>query len=81
MAGYDDLSKEQLITEIKRLKRRKKYGLLWEDKPELCKTKLPVLLDVQEKEIKENNSKPTNILIEGDNYHALSVLNYTHKGR
>ncbi len=85
MAGYNDWSKEQLITEIKRLKKRKKYGLLWEDKPEdvaeLCKTKLPVLLDVQDKEIKKNDSKPTNILIEGDNYHALSVLNYTHKGR
>jgi len=85
MAGYNDWPKEQLITEIKRLKRRKKYGLLWEDKPEdvaeLCKTKLPVLFDVQEKEIKENDRKPTNILIEGDNYHALSVLNYTHKGR
>jgi hypothetical protein len=24
--------------------------------------------------------KQENILIEGDNYHALSVLNYTHKG-
>jgi adenine-specific DNA-methyltransferase len=85
MAGYNEWSKEQLITEIKRLKRRKEFGLLWENKledvAELCKTKLPVLLDVQEKEIKENDSNPTNILIEGDNYHALSVLNYTHKGR
>lgn len=28
-----------------------------------------------------DKSKPANILIEGDNYHALSVLNYTHKGK
>ena len=85
MPSYDDWSKEKLIDEIKRLRKRKKYGLVWEDKPEdvaeLCKTKLPVLVDVKDKEISEGDGKPTNILIEGDNYHALSVLNYTHKGR
>ena len=34
---------------------------------------------MKNKEIKTDASKPTNIIIEGDNYHALSVLNYTHK--
>lgn len=85
MSAYSILSKEQLIAEIKRLKKGKKFGLLWEDKPEdvaeLCKTKLPVLVDVEDKEISNGPHDPTNILIEGDNYHALSVLNYTHKGR
>jgi len=85
MTAYSTLSKEQLIAEIKRLKKGKKFGLIWEDKPEdvaeLCKTKLPVLVDVEEKEIFGEDSTPTNILIEGDNYHALSVLNYTHKGK
>lgn len=85
MTAYSNLSKEQLIAEIKRLKKGKKFGLLWEDKPEdvaeLCKTKLPVLVDVEDKEISDGSYEPTNILIEGDNYHALSVLNYTHKGR
>ena len=33
------------------------------------------------KAIQTNKKRPTNILIEGDNYHALSVLNYTHKGK
>ena len=33
------------------------------------------------KQILTKNDSSTNILIEGDNYHALSVLNYTHKGR
>ena len=33
------------------------------------------------KEIVTDKEKPVNILIEGDNYHALSVLNYTHKGK
>ncbi|MFH1771846.1 MAG: site-specific DNA-methyltransferase [Candidatus Omnitrophota bacterium] len=80
--------KEKLLAEIKRLKhelkKKKKYGLAWEDKPEdvaeLCKIKLPVLVNVKEKEVTCNHLNPTNILIEGDNYHALSVLNYTHKG-
>jgi len=85
MSAYSTLSKEQLIAEIKRLKKGKKFGLLWEDKPddvaELCKTKLPVLVDVPEREISDGPHDPTNILIEGDNYHALSVLNYTHKGK
>ena len=29
-----DLTKDQLIEEVKKLKTRKKYGLVWEDKPE-----------------------------------------------
>jgi len=64
---------------------KKKYGVIWEDKPEdvaeLCKEKLPVLEEDKEREIKTDDKKPNNILIEGDNYHALSVLNYTHKGK
>jgi len=38
-----------LKEEIKKLKSRKRYGLIWEDKPEevveLCKKKLPVLTE------------------------------------
>ena len=80
---------EKLLVEIDRLKRelkkKKKYGLVWEDKPEdvveMCKEKLPVLKEVKNKEIITDKNKPINLLIEGDNYHALSVLNYTHKGK
>ena len=79
---------EKLLAEIERmkkeLKKKKKYGLVWEDKPEdvveMCKEKLPVLKEVKRKEIITDKNKPVNLLIEGDNYHALSVLNYTHKG-
>jgi adenine-specific DNA-methyltransferase len=42
---------------------------------------LPVLEEVKSKEIITDQDKPVNLLIEGDNYHALSVLNYTHKGK
>lgn len=77
---------EKLNAEIdrlkKELKKRKKYGLVWEEKPEevveMCKEKLPVLKEVKNNEIITDKEKPVNLLIEGDNYHALSVLNYTH---
>jgi adenine-specific DNA-methyltransferase len=77
---------EKLKAEVERLKKelkkKKKYGLVWEDKPEdvveICKDKLPVLKEVKNKEIITDKNKPVNLLIEGDNYHSLSVLNYTH---
>ncbi|MDD5544941.1 MAG: site-specific DNA-methyltransferase [Acidobacteriia bacterium] len=82
---YSKWTKEQLAEEVKWLRKRKKYGLVWEDKPEdvveLCKTELPVLKEVKNKAITKGKNGPVNILIEGDNYHALSVLNYTHKGK
>ncbi|MEM4605570.1 MAG: site-specific DNA-methyltransferase [Candidatus Pacearchaeota archaeon] len=82
---YSNWTKEELIKELEKFKKQKKYGIVWEDKPEqvalMCKEKLPVLTEVKDKEIETDENKPTNILIEGDNYHALSVLNYTHKGK
>ncbi|OGN15531.1 MAG: hypothetical protein A3J47_00180 [Candidatus Yanofskybacteria bacterium RIFCSPHIGHO2_02_FULL_43_22] len=73
---------EALKQENKQLKSRKRYGLVWEDKPEqvveLCKEKLPVLVEDGGKNIRMGEGS-VNALIEGDNYHALSVLNYTHK--
>ena len=83
---YSDWSKPNLINEIKKFEKRKKYGLVWDEErtkeifEEEVQKKLPVLKDVTKNEIKDK-SKTNNILIEGDNYHALSVLNYTHKGK
>jgi adenine-specific DNA-methyltransferase len=81
---FSEWSKEELLREIKKLKKRKKYGIVWEDKPEevadLCKERLPILVEDKNKEVLADDQKPVNILIEGDNYHALSVLNYTNKG-
>ena len=84
---YSKLEKDGLLKIIEKLESRKKYGLIWDEE----KTKerferesenaLPVLKEVKGKEIKTDTSKPTNILIEGDNYHALSVLSYTHQGK
>jgi adenine-specific DNA-methyltransferase len=73
---------QELEKQIKQLKNRKKFGLVWEDKPEEVvldlETKIPILKEVKSRKLVSNNSLPTNILIEGDNYHSLSVLNYTH---
>lgn len=88
------ISKEQeLLDEIDRLQKqlelannrvkKAKYGLVWMEAPEAfeedSENQLPVLEEVKEKAIKNDDGKPTHILIEGDNYHALTCLNYTHK--
>lgn len=82
---YTQYSKQELIEEVTKLSKRKKYGLVWEPKEEdieiQCRNELPILNEVKDKEIKTDSDSPTNILIEGDNYHSLSVLNYTHKGK
>jgi adenine-specific DNA-methyltransferase len=78
---------EKLKRQVKSLKSRKKYGLVWEEEKEPeqivteCQYKIPILKRAKGKEIVKDKTKPMNILIEGDNYHALSVLNYTHKGK
>ena len=81
--NFESFSKEELIEELKKIKKVKKYGLVWEDKTEdiveKCRTEIPVLNEIKNKEVFNDVSQPTNLLIEGDNYHALSVLNYTHK--
>ena len=81
----EDYSKEELISIIKSIKKQKKFGLVWEDKPEKvatdCKEKLPVLNEDVSKAISKAPGQPTNIIIEGDNYHSLSALNYTHAGK
>ena len=82
-----ELTKDELIAKIADLedKLKKRYGLVWdrEKEPEKivkdCANNVPVL-----NEILENNilgSGEDNILIEGDNYHALTCLNYTHRGK
>jgi adenine-specific DNA-methyltransferase len=84
---YFNLSKEDLLKLIEKQEeelKSKKYGLFWdaEREPEQvvldCENNLPVLKRVKGKEIRTNKEED-NILIEGDNYHALTVLNYTHK--
>ncbi len=44
------------------------------------KDKFPVLAEVKSREIRTKKGAPVNMLIEGDNYHSLAVLNFTHRG-
>ncbi|QQR93641.1 site-specific DNA-methyltransferase [bacterium] len=89
MSKYQDLSKEELLKLVEKQEKElktKKYGLVWdsEKEPEQvvldCENNIPILQRIKEKEIKTDDSDD-NILIEGDNYHALTCLNYTHKGK
>lgn len=93
------MNKQDLISKIKQLdgvtqderaylinlvNTKKKYGLVWEDKPEdveeQLRDNLPVLKEVKEKAIINGDDNPNHILIEGDNLHALTALTFTHKG-
>ena len=85
VSDYPNWSKSDLIKELKKLKKSKKYGLVWEEEKtkekfdKEIKDKLPILKEIKSKEIITDHNTSHNILIEGDNYHVLSVLNYTHK--
>ncbi|MBL8090666.1 MAG: site-specific DNA-methyltransferase [Anaerolineales bacterium] len=83
---YSQWDKKELIAHIQKLEKRKKYGLVWDEERtreqfELeALNALPVLTEVPEYEIIDRQTdRQTHILIEGDNYHALSVLSYTHE--
>lgn len=82
--NYNDLTKEELIKILEENENNSgKYGLIWdkEKEPEKivdeCDKYIPVLYEVFEKQL--NKDDKNNLLIEGDNFHSLSVLNYTHK--
>lgn len=84
---FSKLSKEELLKLVEKQEAEleaKKYGLVWdrEREPEQvvldCENNLPILKRITKKEIRTDESDD-NILIEGDNYHSLTVLNYTHK--
>ncbi len=45
---------------------------------EMAGKPFPILKEVKGKEIHGDDEKPVNLLIEGDNYHSLAVLNFTH---
>jgi adenine-specific DNA-methyltransferase len=86
-SDYSNLSKEQLLEMIHHLDRSRKYGLVWEEEKEPEKVvaeiqdKIPVLREIQDREIFNSASQPTHLLIEGDNFHSLAVLNQTHQGK
>lgn len=78
---YETFSREQLIDKILKLE-KERYGLVWEDKEEevakQCDSELPLLKEDCTKEIICDSTLPYNIIIEGDNYHSLYALSFTH---
>lgn len=79
---YGHLSREQLEAKLEKLE-HERYGLVWEDKEEevakRCDVELPVLKEDKNREIVSDSNLPCNFIIEGDNYHSLYTLNFTHK--
>lgn len=82
----EGLTNEEKSELLKLLHSQKKYGLVWEDKPEdiekQLEKELPVLEEVKERAIISDDAEaPNHILIEGDNLEALTALSYTHRGK
>lgn len=81
--SYEDLEKRIIELESK-LKFLNKYGLVWdkedtkEDVVLHCENNIPLLVQEEDKKIICNEGE-NNILIEGDNYHALTALNFVAK--
>ena len=82
----DGLTNEEKSELLGLLRKQKKYGLVWENKPEdveeRLRDELPVLIeDATKAIISDNANAPNHILIEGDNLEALTALAYTHEGK
>ena len=82
----DGISQDERAYLINLVNTKKKYGLVWEDKPEeveeQLRENLPVLKEVKEKAIVSgNDDSPNHVLIEGDNLHALTALTFTHENK
>ena len=88
-------NEQELLQQISELKekisslniqlKQQSFGLNWIDVPEAFEKesieKIPILEEVKDKSITTDETAPTHILIEGDNFHALTCLNYTHRGK
>lgn len=87
--ALDGLSNEEKTALLELIRGHKKYGLVWEDKPEDIEERLredlPVLVERNDDKvhpiISDNPDAPNHIIIEGDNYAALTELSYTHSGK
>lgn len=84
--GIEGLTNDEKSALIQLLRKQKKYGLVWEDKPEdveeRLREELPMLIEDTDKAIiSTDTDAPNHILIEGDNLEALIALTYTHEGK
>jgi len=85
MSDLEKLQKEiqRLKKENADLKKKKKFGLVWEEREREQGIDdgeyYPYLVKKGKNFGFDNGDSNKNILIEGDNYHALQILQYTHK--
>ena len=90
----EGLSNEEKSALLELIRGHKKYGLVWEEKPEdieeQLRESLPILTEVKEKAIVhktggvndcKSSDYPNHIIIEGDNLASLTALSYTHAGK
>ena len=81
----NDIESLNTINEIQKEIQNKKYGLVWEEHSEkvdeMLVDNIPVFTEDKSKEIVSDPNLPYNFLIEGDNLHALKLLEKTHKGK
>ena len=82
---YSTWTTDELRERISSLEKRRRYGLVWDEEltrevfEQEAHNRFPILNEIASKAITTDSDKPTHILIEGENFHALSVLNYTHE--
>jgi adenine-specific DNA-methyltransferase len=83
--SLENLSQDERAYLINLINTKKKYGLVWEDKPEdveeNLRENLPILKEVKDKALLNDEHFPNHILIEGDNLHGLTTLTFTHEGK
>ena len=88
LTNYSNLSKEQLISRIKELEKQlkfNKYGLYWdrnlEEEKEICRIlkNIPVLKKY-ESIVEDISTDQNHLLIEGDNFITLTLLNMINNG-
>ena len=78
-------TKAELLDYIKKMEANKSYGLVWEEElvhensADQLEAKTAFLSEVKSKKIVTNKNETSNLLIEGDNLHSLTLLNQTHK--
>lgn len=84
----EGLSNEEKTALLELIRGHKKYGLVWEEKPEdieeRLREELPILVERNDSKvhpiISDNPAAPNHLIIEGDNLAALTELSYTHNG-
>lgn len=85
----EGLSNEEKTALLELIRGHKKYGLVWEEKPEdieeRLREELPILVERNDSKvhpiISDNPAAPNHLIIEGDNLAALTELSYTHAGK